>query len=117
MASSGSDSEISDSEIRYYKRKTYEQFGMGKYNIKSKTGKFTCPFCKGRKKQVYEFEHLAQHARGTGGFGRKNTAKVKAKHLALAMYLDDWLDEALDNRQNSPGPDYDELLGEGEQGL
>lgn len=89
----------------------HDKFSMGKYNIKSKTGKFTCPFFKGRKKQEYEFDHLAQHARGTGGFGSRSKAKVKAKHLALAMYLDDWLEEALGSQQNCPGPDYDEMGG------
>lgn len=118
MASSSSESDISDSEINGYKRKSYDRFKFGKYKLKSRTGKLRCPFSLGRKKQDYEFNHLVQHARGIGGVSSKKNAKEKAKHLALAMYLDDWLDKSRSNQQNSPGSDYDSLINEHvEQGL
>lgn len=51
----------------------------------------------------------------------RKTAKVKAKHLGLAMYLDEWLDELRSNQENDPNSDYDNLISvnnlQGDQGL
>ncbi|KAL6563166.1 hypothetical protein OROHE_005753 [Orobanche hederae] len=88
MGSSSSDeSDISDSEISEYKEKPYELLKTGTYKIRGPNGTFRCPFCAGKKKQDYQFNHLLQHAIGSGK-GTARSAKQRANHLALATYME-----------------------------
>ncbi|GER57518.1 XH/XS domain-containing protein [Striga asiatica] len=88
MASSSSEeSDISDSEINEYKEKPYELLKAGTYKIRGPNGSFRCPFCAGKKKQDYQFNHLLQHAIGSGK-GTARSAKMRANHLALAAFLE-----------------------------
>ncbi|GER49462.1 XH/XS domain-containing protein [Striga asiatica] len=86
-SSSSEESDISDSEINEYKEKPYELPKDGTYKIKGPNGSFRCPFCAGKKKQDYELNHLLQHAIGSGK-GTARSAKMRAKHLALATFLE-----------------------------
>ncbi|KAL3618369.1 hypothetical protein CASFOL_038690 [Castilleja foliolosa] len=87
MGSSSEESEISDSEINEYKEKPYGLLKSGTYKIRGPNGTFRCPFCAGKKKQDYQFNHLLQHAIGSAK-GTARSAKQRANHLALATYLE-----------------------------
>ena len=85
---SNSESDITDSEIDEYKEKPYSLLKDGILKVKRSDGSLKCPFCPGKKKQVYGRKDLLQHAQGIGSSSSyKRTAKAKAKHLALAAYL------------------------------
>ncbi|CAA0822333.1 Factor of DNA methylation 1 [Striga hermonthica] len=86
-SSSSEESDISDSEISEYKEKPYELLKDGTYKIRGPNGSFRCPFCAGKKKQDYALNHLLQHAIGSGK-GTARSAKMRAKHLALAAFLE-----------------------------
>ncbi|XP_031277784.1 factor of DNA methylation 1-like isoform X2 [Pistacia vera] len=80
-------SDISDSEINEYIEKPSEELRAGKYKVRV-SSTFRCPFCAGKKKQVYKYKDLLQHASGVGKGAANRNAKQKANHLALAKYLE-----------------------------
>jgi uncharacterized C2H2 Zn-finger protein len=85
--SSSEESDISDSDIVEHKEKIYAQLRAGKLKVKYGESVFRCPFCLGKKKQDYNLKDLLQHATGIGA-APKRSAKVKATHLGLAMFLE-----------------------------
>ncbi|KAL2554880.1 Factor of DNA methylation 5 [Forsythia ovata] len=88
-SSSDEVSDISDSEIKEYVEKPFEELKTVVYKVKGPNGTLRCPFCAGKKKQYYQYNHLFQYATGVGGKGSSNrSAKHKASHLALAKYLE-----------------------------
>ncbi|KAL1551324.1 factor of DNA methylation 1-like [Salvia divinorum] len=117
MGSSSSDeeSDFSDSEINEYKEKPYELLKAGTYKVKGPKGFLRCPFCAGKKKQDYQYNHLLQHAIGVAKGASSRSAKQKANHLALATFLEkDMADEAEPMPQPSifipaPKPEKSEL--------
>ncbi|KAF5808358.1 putative Zinc finger-XS domain-containing protein [Helianthus annuus] len=93
--SSGEESEFSDSEITEYKDKPYEQLRNGTPKVKYPGGIFKYPFCAGKKKQNFKYKDLHQHASGVSKGSSNRSAKQKANHLALTLYLENELaDEA-----------------------
>lgn len=90
MGSSCSDeeSDISDSEIKDYKEKPLEELKSGKLKVKFPNGTLRCPFCAGKKKQDYKYKDLLQHATGVSKGSANRSGIQKAKHLALAEYLE-----------------------------
>ncbi|KAG8379731.1 hypothetical protein BUALT_Bualt07G0119900 [Buddleja alternifolia] len=86
-SSSDEESDISDSEINEYKVKPYELLKAGTYKVKGPNGSLRCPFCAGKKKQDYLYNHLYQHAIGVAK-GSAKSAKQRANHLALSTYLE-----------------------------
>nr|QDC18029.1 factor of DNA methylation 1-like B [Hypericum perforatum] len=94
MSSSDEDSDISDSEIEEYKDKPYEQLRNGDLIVKV-NDTLRCPFCTGKKKRDYKYKELFAHASGVAKGSANRSAKQKARHLALAHYLEnDLADEA-----------------------
>ncbi|KXG38074.1 factor of DNA methylation 1 [Sorghum bicolor] len=91
---SAEDSDISDSDIAEHKEKIYAQIRAGKLKVKRGQA-FGCPFCPGRKRQDYNLKDLLQHATGIGA-SSKHTAKVRASHLGLAMFLEKDIASSLD---------------------
>ncbi|XP_051136179.1 factor of DNA methylation 1-like [Andrographis paniculata] len=87
-SSSDEESDISDSEIDEYKEKPYELLKSGTYKLKRPNGTLRCPFCAGKKKQDYQYNHLLQHAIGAAKGSSNRSAKQKANHLALATFLE-----------------------------
>ncbi|WVZ59770.1 hypothetical protein U9M48_009869 [Paspalum notatum var. saurae] len=85
--SSSEDSDVSDSDIIEYKDKIYAQLRAGKLKVKHGEKALHCPFCLGKKKQDYNLNDLLQHATGIGA-ALKRSAKVRATHLGLAMFLE-----------------------------
>ncbi|KAJ0623545.1 putative XS domain-containing protein [Helianthus annuus] len=93
--SSGEESEFSDSEISEHKDKPYAQLRNGTLKVKYPGGIFKCPFCAGKKKQNFKYKDLHQHASGVSKGSSNRSAKQKANHLALTLYLENELaDEA-----------------------
>lgn len=84
--SSAEDSDISDSDIAEHKEEICAQIRAGKLKVKRGEA-FRCPFCPGRKRQDYNLKDLLQHATGMGA-ASKRSAKVRASHLGLAMFLE-----------------------------
>ncbi|KAG6498547.1 factor of DNA methylation 1-like [Zingiber officinale] len=85
--------EISDSDIPDYEEKLYRHLQQGHFIVRNTNGTFRCPFCPGKKKQDYAYNELLQHATGIGASNRNGN--VKAKHRALAKYLnEDMVDHA-----------------------
>ncbi|KAI3855021.1 hypothetical protein MKX03_018415 [Papaver bracteatum] len=82
-------SDISESEMDDYEEKVYQKLKNGKFTVKVSDLKFRCPFFLGKQKQVYEYKYLVPHAKGAG---KKSSSLKKfiekAKHLALARYLE-----------------------------
>lgn len=89
--SSGEESDFSDSEIADYKDKPYEQLRKGALRVKYPNGILRCPFCAGKKKQNFKYKDLHQHASGVSKGSSNRSAKQKANHLALTMYLENEL--------------------------
>ncbi|KAI3455251.1 hypothetical protein Pfo_011914 [Paulownia fortunei] len=87
-SSSDEESDFSDSEIDEYKEKPYELLKAGTYKVKGPNGSLRCPFCAGKKKQDYQYNHLLQHAIGVAKGSANRSAKQKANHLALATFLE-----------------------------
>ncbi|KAI3952353.1 hypothetical protein MKX01_005220 [Papaver californicum] len=88
-SSTEEDSDISETEMEDYEEKVYQKLQNGKFMVKLSDLKFRCPFCLGKRKQDYEYTHLVQHAKGAGKKGSSlKKFREKAKHLALAMYLE-----------------------------
>ncbi|KAI9089551.1 hypothetical protein K1719_029156 [Acacia pycnantha] len=102
--SSGEESDISESEIKNYMDKPYEQLRTGIYKVKNVNGTLRCPFCAGKKKQDYKYKDLLQHASGVGKGSANRSAKQKAEHLALAKYLEIDLSDEAEQAQGPPLP-------------
>ncbi|PWA90105.1 XH/XS domain-containing protein [Artemisia annua] len=98
--SSGEESELSESEIFEYKDKPYEQLRNGTYKVKYPNGILRCPFCAGKKKQNFKHKDLHQHASGVSKGSSNRSAKQKANHLALALYLENELANEADQPLN-----------------
>ncbi|KAI8572262.1 hypothetical protein RHMOL_Rhmol01G0184500 [Rhododendron molle] len=84
---SESSSDINDSEINDYKDKPYEELKKGTYRVKNGDGSLRCPFCPRKKKQHFKYTDLLQHASKVGLGTAWRKPKLKAQHLALAVYL------------------------------
>ncbi|XP_071685599.1 factor of DNA methylation 1-like [Rutidosis leptorrhynchoides] len=89
--SSGDDSDISDSDINEYKDKPYQELKNGTLKVKFPNNILRCPFCAGKKKQNFKYKDLHQHATGVGKGSSNRSAKQKANHQALALYLENEL--------------------------
>ncbi|KAK6120463.1 hypothetical protein DH2020_045800 [Rehmannia glutinosa] len=84
----GEESDFSDSEISEYREKPYELLTDGTYKVRGPNGSLRCPFCAGKKKQDYQYNHLLQHAIGVAKGSASRSAKQKANHLALVTFLE-----------------------------
>ncbi|XP_010678966.2 factor of DNA methylation 5 [Beta vulgaris subsp. vulgaris] len=80
--------DIAHSEIEEYSEKVYQAFQIGTYIVQNPGGNFRCPFCLDKKKQACSFKTLLQHASGVGRGSARRRADQKARHLALARYLE-----------------------------
>ncbi|PSR96009.1 Factor of DNA methylation like [Actinidia chinensis var. chinensis] len=97
--SSDEESDFSDSEINENKEKPYEELKAGKYKVKNTNGTLRCPFCAAKKKQEFKYKDLLQHASGVAKGSTNRSAKQKANHLAMAMYLESHLANEVEQPQ------------------
>ncbi|KAG9454703.1 hypothetical protein H6P81_007607 [Aristolochia fimbriata] len=79
------DSEISETEIETFRDRFYEQLQKDPHKVKISEVSFRCPYCRGKKKQEYQYKDLLQHAHGVGQSNRRSSER--AKHLALEKFL------------------------------
>ncbi|CAB4270802.1 unnamed protein product [Prunus armeniaca] len=83
------DTDISDTEMDEDEEEYYEDLKNGKHNVRSSDGTYICPFCPKKKKRDFVLKDLLQHASGVGkSNSEKRSAEEKAKHSALAKYLE-----------------------------
>ncbi|KAG6418000.1 hypothetical protein SASPL_120198 [Salvia splendens] len=91
--SSEDETDISDSELDEYVDRCYEQLRVESHKVKFSTELFRCPFCPGKKKLVYAFKDLLQHASDVGKGSQNRDIKHKGKHLGLVKYMKNDLDQ------------------------
>ncbi|KAM0948290.1 putative XS domain-containing protein [Dioscorea sansibarensis] len=111
--SSEESSDLSDSEVDEYEARSYLNMKTGNAKVKRSSGIYRCPFCVGKKKLVYNYKDLLQHAIGVGSSNRNG--KVKANHRALAKYMKNDLSETVpsipqlvnEERPHLPNPKQD----------
>ncbi|MCL7049053.1 hypothetical protein MKW94_001216 [Papaver nudicaule] len=84
------DADISESDMEAYEEEVYQRLKDGEFKVRLPDLNYRCPFCLGKKKQGYEYKSLVQHANGAGKISSslKSRYREKAKHRALAMYLE-----------------------------
>ncbi|KAK6929351.1 Factor of DNA methylation 1-5/IDN2, domain XH [Dillenia turbinata] len=87
--SSDSDSDMSESEMDDYVEKFYKKMQNGSCSVKASDETYICPYCPKKRKRDFQYKDLLQHATGVGKSGsEKRSLADKAKHLALAKYLE-----------------------------
>lgn len=90
--SSEDETDISDSELEEYVDRCYEQLREESHKVKFSADLFRCPYCPGKKKLVYVFKDLLQHASDVGKGSQNKDIKHKGKHLGLVRYMKNDLD-------------------------
>ncbi|KAK6163166.1 hypothetical protein DH2020_000030 [Rehmannia glutinosa] len=83
--SSEDETDISESELDEYVDRCYEQLKDGTQKVKLSDDVYRCPYCPGKKKLVYPFKDLFQHASDVGKGSQNRDIKHKGKHLALEV--------------------------------
>ncbi|KAK6933169.1 XS domain [Dillenia turbinata] len=87
--SSDSDSDMSESEMDDYVEKFYKKLQNGSCFVKASDETYICLYCPKKRKRDFQYKDLLQHATGVGKSGsEKRSMTDKAKHLALAKYLE-----------------------------
>lgn len=84
---SGENADITEWEIDDYKEKSYVELKCGNQSFKISDVAYTCPYCPEKRGRHLFYEDLFQHASGIGK-SKVRTARDRAKHLALAKYLE-----------------------------
>uniref|UniRef100_A0A0V0IRT3 Putative ovule protein n=1 Tax=Solanum chacoense TaxID=4108 RepID=A0A0V0IRT3_SOLCH len=84
---SGENADITEWEIDDYKEKSYVKLKCGNQSFKISDVAYTCPYCPEKRGRHLFYEDLLQHASGIGK-STIRTARDRAKHLALAKYLE-----------------------------
>ncbi|XP_055811297.1 uncharacterized protein LOC129881012 isoform X2 [Solanum dulcamara] len=84
---SGENADITEWEIDDYKEKSYVELKCGNQSFKISDVAYTCPYCPEKRGRHLFYEDLLQHASGIGK-SKIRTARDRAKHLALAKYLE-----------------------------
>ncbi|KAL8531467.1 hypothetical protein ACS0TY_008165 [Phlomoides rotata] len=85
--SSEDETDISDSELEEYIDRCYGQLKDETQKVKFSDVLFRCPYCPGKKKLVYAFKDLLQHAIDVGKGSQNRDIKHKGKHLGLVKYM------------------------------
>ncbi|KAL2508379.1 Protein INVOLVED IN DE NOVO 2 [Forsythia ovata] len=85
--SSEDETDISESELEEYVDRCYEQLRNARKKVQYSDELYRCPYCPGKKKLVYHFKDLLQHASDVGRVSMNREIKDKGKHLGLVKYL------------------------------
>lgn len=85
--SSEDETDISDSELEEYIDRCYGQLKDETQKVKFSAELYRCPYCPGKKKLVYPFKDLLQHAIDVGKGSQNRDIKHKGKHLGLVKYM------------------------------
>lgn len=88
MSSSSEDeTDISDSELEDYVDQCYELLKDGHVKVQFSDELYRCPYCPGKKKLVYQYKDLLQHASDVAKGSQNKDIKHKGKHLSLVKYM------------------------------
>ncbi|CAA0811847.1 Protein INVOLVED IN DE NOVO 2 [Striga hermonthica] len=85
--SSEDETDISESELDEYVGRCYKQLKDGSQKMKVSDDLYRCPYCPGKKKLVYPFKDLLQHASDVSKGSQNRDIKHKGKHLGLVKYI------------------------------
>lgn len=80
------DTDISESELEDHAESCYEQLKQAGHTVKVSESEYRCPYCPGKKKQIFGFKDLLQHATGVSHSQKRGT-KDRGGHLGLVRYL------------------------------
>lgn len=82
---------VRESDFEYYERICYKDLKDGSYNLRiSNSSSYRCPFCP--DKQNYSLNELLKHALRFVKGSRSMRIKDLAKHSALQLYIERYLD-------------------------
>ncbi|KAK4491390.1 hypothetical protein RD792_002133 [Penstemon davidsonii] len=87
------DTDISESELEEYADSCYEKLKHGDARVKVSENGYKCPYCPEKKKQVFLFKDLLQHASGVSQGSQKRGTKDIGRHLGLVKYMQTDLNE------------------------
>ncbi|KAL6565191.1 hypothetical protein OROMI_016641 [Orobanche minor] len=97
--SSEDETDISDSELDEYVGRCYQQLKDGSQKVKRSDEYYMCPYCPGKKKTVYPFKDILQHASDVSKGSQNRDIKHKGKHLGLLRYIkNDHVQEELSSK-------------------
>lgn len=85
--SSEDETDISDSELEEYVDRCYEHLRDNTQKVKFSDELFRCPYCPGKKKIVYPYNDLLQHATDVGKGSQNKGINHKGKHLGLVRFI------------------------------
>lgn len=92
--SSEDETDISDSELEEYVDRCYEQLQRGNHQVRYNEELYRCPYCPGKKKLVYPYKDLLQHASDLSKGSQNKDIKHKGKHLGLLRFIKTDLNQA-----------------------
>lgn len=81
------DTDMSESELESYADACYEQLKEDDQMVRISEDSYKCPYCPGKKKQIFGFNDLLQHAAGVSNGSKKRTTKDRGRHLGLKKYM------------------------------
>ncbi|KAL8542926.1 hypothetical protein ACS0TY_003703 [Phlomoides rotata] len=81
------DTDMSESELESYADSCYEQLKEDDQMVRISEDSYKCPYCPGKKKQIFGSKDLLQHAAGVSDGSKKRTTKDRGRHLGLKKYM------------------------------
>ncbi|PIN25311.1 hypothetical protein CDL12_01940 [Handroanthus impetiginosus] len=109
--SSEDETDISDSELDEYVDRCYEQLKDGIHKVKFSDEVYRCPYCPGKKKLVYLFKDLLQHASDVGKGSQNRDIKHKGKHLGLVRFMKNDLEQDISSEFSGLNIENSQLNG------
>ncbi|KAG8368247.1 hypothetical protein BUALT_Bualt15G0025500 [Buddleja alternifolia] len=108
------DTDISESELEEYADSCLEKLKQGDETVKISEDDYKCPYCPGKKKQIFGFKDLLQHASGASQGSSKRIMKDRGRHLGLVKYMQNELNgdnfsESIDTNELDENCDTNEL--------
>ncbi|KAK3020254.1 hypothetical protein RJ639_045578, partial [Escallonia herrerae] len=85
-------SDSSDSELKDYKYRYYNELRDGKVKVRISDRIYKCPYCPDKRKEEYAYGELLRHASRIGRDSKSASFRDKAKHLGLVTYLERYMD-------------------------
>ncbi|KAK3017534.1 hypothetical protein RJ639_007209 [Escallonia herrerae] len=85
-------SDSSDSELKDYKYRYYNELRDGKVKVRISDRIYKCPYCPDKRKEEYAYRELLRHASRIGRDSKSASFRDKAKHLGLVTYLERYMD-------------------------
>lgn len=79
---------ISQSELRDYEDKCYEDLKRGSLKIRVSDSVYRCPYCSRERKKDYRFSELLRHSGGIANGSYSRSLRDEARHSALKRYME-----------------------------